>query len=204
MCWAHTERAIEIQLRKLHDKKLADNILSDIRDIQHSHSFDVFALKNEFFFAKYKSLKNKNVDVFFKYYRKEWFESNLCGWYVGRSEGPFVPSTNNGLESVNGKIKSKHKMRTRQVLRRFLGSFVKFFKRFSTSDFKEYVFDTSLTADAWINSSCYLKTKPKVWKSEDIYYFANDKSVDEAVVVQTEDGLRFRLSTWLRFFCMYS
>jgi hypothetical protein len=41
-----------------------------------------------------------------KYFKAEWLESTNSGWYEGAGIG--IPSTDNGLEAVNGVMKKVH------------------------------------------------------------------------------------------------
>jgi hypothetical protein len=123
------------------------------------------------------------VNDFLEYYEKEWVFSNPSGWFEGKCEGYFVPSTNNALESANGKIKSKHTLENRQPLGRFLDSFVKYVKRFATADYKQFEFESSLTGEVWSASYSYLISKPKCWSIDaEEYLLSNDQSVDDAVM----------------------
>ena len=54
------------------------------------------------FFLKWE--EEPKIKDFLAHFKREWIDKN-SGWYEGFCEGN-IPSTDNGLESLNGKIKS--------------------------------------------------------------------------------------------------
>ncbi|CAF1359139.1 unnamed protein product [Didymodactylos carnosus] len=60
---------------------------------------------------------DKDLDAFRKYFEDQWLLS-LPFWYEGSAN--LSPSTNNGLESLNGKIKQMYTLRNKLSLSSFL------------------------------------------------------------------------------------
>ena len=103
MCWFHVTQAIKPQLEKIGDQSIQTNINLDIQRSQNEAKFNKAI---ELFSAKYID-KGSRVKEFLDYFNMEWVRKHP-GWYEGFSEGP---STNNGLESLNGHIKEKKTLR---------------------------------------------------------------------------------------------
>ncbi|CAF1565268.1 unnamed protein product, partial [Rotaria sordida] len=59
----------------------------------------------------------KDLDTFRKYFEDQWLLS-VPFWYEGSAN--LIPSTNNGIESFNGKIKQMYTLRNKLSLSSFL------------------------------------------------------------------------------------
>ncbi len=68
------------------------------------------------FFEKWE--KNPTLSKFLEHFKKEWIDKNN-GWYEGFTDG-YIPSPDNGLESVNGVIKRNHTLRERMTVPQYL------------------------------------------------------------------------------------
>ena len=101
-CWAHVQRAYEAQLAHIDDKEIMKNVGTDIYNLQLSFSKENFETNCRLFFEKWEKIKNKSLEVFMKYFKKEWIVSKHCNWYEGAAL--CFPSTNNALESYNKSI----------------------------------------------------------------------------------------------------
>ena len=104
MCYFHVKQAIEHKFHMIKDKSIQKDILDDIKDIQRSQSNIIFKTAIDLFNKKYNEKNNDDINCFLEYFHKEWV-SKYPGWYEGFL-GAYSASTNNGLESLNGKIKS--------------------------------------------------------------------------------------------------
>ena len=79
------------------------------------------------FFEKWE--KNPILSKFLDHFKKEWIDKNN-GWYEGFTDG-YIPSTDNGLESVNGVIKRNHTLRERMTVPQYLTNAFKMIKDWS-------------------------------------------------------------------------
>ena len=104
----------------LNGTKLQDDILQDIRDIQKCASDELFEKAMELFFSKYRQNINPNINDFLNYIDTEWVQKHP-GWYEGFL-GALSVSTNNGLEAVNGTIKTYTAFRQLMSLELFLST----------------------------------------------------------------------------------
>jgi hypothetical protein len=82
------------------------------------------------FVEKWKSKNNPKIDEFLEYFETEWIKSTNMGWYEGFTDG-MIPSTSNGLESKNGKIKDVYTIRARMDIGPFLHLLVKMVRNWS-------------------------------------------------------------------------
>ena len=118
MCWFHMKKAYEdhetyLAVESIH----RDSIKQDIYVLQLSESTDIFNTAYKLFKKKWSNEKNKAIDSFLNYFDNVWIEQHP-GWYEGYAPG--VPSTNNGLEATNEKVKSQATLRTKLSFGRFL------------------------------------------------------------------------------------
>lgn len=104
MCWAHVNRAVDTATKPI-DEEHKSKIRLDIYSMQESPSPEHFQLSFKLLKKKW-SIGDPTIDVFLKYFENEWINSRNNGWYEGLSVN--IPSTDNGLESINGKIKLIH------------------------------------------------------------------------------------------------
>ena len=98
--------------------EIKDSILDDIKSIQVMPSNKAFSVALEKFFEKWED--EPRVKGFLEHFKKEWVDKNN-GWYEGFCDGN-IPSTDNGLESLNCKIKSKNTLRERMSVGQYLGN----------------------------------------------------------------------------------
>ena len=123
MCWYHACAAIENELKKVTQSSTKsingqdvhvydrDLIMADINVIQAALSEELFNKAIELFQVKWS-----RHAAFLAYFKREWLDRHP-GWYEGYQRGP---STNNGLESINGDIKRNKTFRTLLPLGQFL------------------------------------------------------------------------------------
>lgn len=99
MCYAHVMRAVD--RRKFDKKDIKESIKKDIRSLHFCYSKEKFDQGCELFIIKWKDI----APIFIKYFIDYWIKRNQ-NWYTGVCFR--VPSTNNGLESMNGSLKIHH------------------------------------------------------------------------------------------------
>ncbi|CAF2642268.1 unnamed protein product [Rotaria sp. Silwood2] len=114
MCWAHTVRKIR-EHRKLVPTDKWNEVDSDIHNLQLCFSDNIFNCA-----VSLLNLKWNNYPLmkqFQEYFFNEWIKK-LPLWYEGAA--CHIPSTNNGCESLNGKIKQQYTLRNKLHLSSFL------------------------------------------------------------------------------------
>ena len=114
-CWYHMISLVDDNLK--HVKEFAVLLRRDIEQLQLCSSPRIFDKAVALFFKKWRSKKNKEVDTFLDYFYKQHIQ-HLPGWYEGYAEG--MPSTDNALESCNGRIKAHSTFRRLCPLEDFL------------------------------------------------------------------------------------
>lgn len=109
-CAFHAEK--NLNERPLQDQENRGKILDDILKLQLVPSAEAFKLGQKLLMSKY----NEVEPDFVKYIQDNWFKKNQ-NWFEGFRH--FTPSTNNCLESFNGKIKTNFECRDRPPLNEF-------------------------------------------------------------------------------------
>ncbi|CAF3926247.1 unnamed protein product [Rotaria sordida] len=115
MCWAHVIRKCREHRKLVLHKEKWLAIEKDIYNLQlvfNDHLFDKAA---RLMIMKWTA--DKDLDTFRKYFEDQWLLS-LPFWYEGSAN--LIPSTNNGIESFNGKIKQMYTLRNKLSLSLFL------------------------------------------------------------------------------------
>jgi hypothetical protein len=152
MCWAHVVMKIDKYIVMVSRKDYRDNIYDDITKLQKSHCTELFKFGFELFEQKWLDTGCTEVEKFVVgYFKKEWYNSNNSGWYEGLTQGEHTPSTDNALESINGKIKSIHTLRERLAVNSYLRNAYDMLRNWSKDTLSEKKFCTSynVTAQTW-------------------------------------------------------
>lgn len=146
MCWAHVVKAIEKRLNGIDEK---DDIFSDILNLQQSHCPDLFNHLVKLFFEKWNEKKKTDIDKFLAYFRSEWIDSSNNKWYEGAALN--IPSTDNGLESVNGKIKLVFTLRQRMSVNEYLNNAIAMLRTWSKerTDDKLFCQIVNISDETW-------------------------------------------------------
>ncbi|KAF4720142.1 hypothetical protein FOZ62_013312, partial [Perkinsus olseni] len=99
-CWFHAKQRIEFKLKDLKTpQELLHAMITDICYLQICFTSAMFELGCLLYQKKYTQ---HNPDAI-TYLKDQWFTGDNSGWWEGASLRH--PSTNNGVESANGKIK---------------------------------------------------------------------------------------------------
>ena len=118
MCWFQMKKAFgDHETFTSINQPHKENIRQDICTLQLCESKDIFDAAYQLFKKKWTTMKDGGIKDFLIYFDKTWIQQHP-GWYEGFAPG--VPSTNNALESNNGKIKDQATYRTKHSLGRFL------------------------------------------------------------------------------------
>ena len=110
--------------------------------------------------------KNSEFKTFFEYFRKEWIDSTNSGWYEGLTQGEHTPSTDNALESINGKIKSIHTLRERLAVNSYLRNAYDMLRNWSKDSLTEREFSKSynVSAKTWGMAYDFLHSTDSILK----------------------------------------
>ncbi|CAF3469772.1 unnamed protein product [Rotaria sp. Silwood1] len=114
MCWSHMIKKCRHH-RNLVNKNDWLMIDKDIHELQLAFTDDIFDRGIFLLLQKWNQIPS--MKQFVNYFTDHWV-SNLRYWYEGAAYGK--PSTNNGLESLNGIIKQKYTLRNKLHLSAFL------------------------------------------------------------------------------------
>jgi hypothetical protein len=160
MCWAHVYRKVEEYTKKL-PEELRNKIREDIESLQALSSPELFDAAYLKFVVKWAAKKNAKVDEFLEYFRKEWIESANHKWYEGAAIG--IPSHDNGLEALNGSVKTNYTMRERLPVQEFLCNTMEMLRDWSKNSMKEKEFhdDFKVDSDTWTRAhQCLAEKRP--------------------------------------------
>ncbi|CAF1022962.1 unnamed protein product [Brachionus calyciflorus] len=120
MCWSHLVRNIDKRIYVVTSEEKRKLIVNDIFRLQKTYCSELFDFGYLMFEKKWLSTKDNEVKVFLYFFKKEWIDSSNSGWYEGLTQGEHTPSTDNALESFNGKIKKIHTLRERLAVNTYL------------------------------------------------------------------------------------
>lgn len=166
MCWAHVVRNIDKRIYVITDEVYRNSIKQDIKELQKSYCVELFTLGYELLEKKWLSTKSGECKTFFEYFRKEWINSTNSGWYEGLTQGEHTPSTDNALESINGKIKSIHTLRERLAVNSYLRNAYEMLRNWSKDSLTERQFSTSynVSAKTWGMADDFLRSPESILK----------------------------------------
>ena len=150
MCWAHVVKAVEKRLNGI------DETFSDILNLQKSHCPELFDHLVKLFFEKWNEKKKPDIDKFLSYFKSEWIDSTNKKWYEGAALN--IPSTDKGLESINGKIKLIYTLRQRMSVNEYLNNAVFMLRNMSKErvDDKKFCETIEITDDAWVTAYSFI------------------------------------------------
>lgn len=137
----------------------------------------------ERFKLKWSRLKNDNINTFLDYFHKEWVCSRNKNWFEGAA--PNIPSTDNALESINGKIKSIYTLRSRMAVNVYLTNSIKMLRNWSKDTYSEKPFNTDIrvTKDCWERAYDCLrkqeKTIQRLGKSDTFILCSDSKLINK-------------------------
>ncbi|KAF0295052.1 hypothetical protein FJT64_007364 [Amphibalanus amphitrite] len=113
-CWFHVKKAAETHLRR-ESKDMQAICKADIANLQLCYCQDQFDMAAQLALNKWRQLW---PDSGFPAYFEDQYVARYGGWFEGFDLR--APSTNNGLESLNGSIKTNHTLRERLPVGRFV------------------------------------------------------------------------------------
>ncbi|CAF1143649.1 unnamed protein product [Didymodactylos carnosus] len=139
MCWAHVIRKVRGHGTLIKNKDKFLLVEQDIMQLQLSFSDQIFVTAANLMINKWKL--DKELEKFTDYFEQQWL-TVLSFWYEGACI--LTPSTNNGLESLNGRIKQHYTMRHKLPLSAFLQTAERMVKDWSIQN-EQTPFGTHIT-----------------------------------------------------------
>lgn len=154
-------------------------ILADISKLQLCHYIDVLDSACGLFLEKWV----KDERAFVRYFQRQWLKDGTKNWFEGI--GPFIPSTNNALESTNKRIKDDFNLRHRCSLTEFRARILSMMERYSD----EYITGKRLMTNI-INIDKEIWLKGREWaKSAKIPYPKNRTAENNCYYIPAGDEL---------------
>ena len=141
MCWAHMITCCRKHHGKLFPKAEWAQLESDINILQLAPNKTMFDIGARLFMYKWRDHPIERVNTFVGYFDRQWLHL-LPTWYEGSAA--HVPSTNNGLESLNNRVKEEHTLRQRLPLPRFLAAATEMVAEWSADSMQKRFHWTSL------------------------------------------------------------
>ncbi|CAF1306954.1 unnamed protein product, partial [Rotaria sordida] len=132
MCWPHVLRKVREHRSLIKNKEKFLMVEKDIKELQLAFNDQVFFAGAKLMLEKWAT--DKDLNKFSQYFSEQWL-SHLCYWYEGAAR--FTPSSNNGLESLNGRIKQHYTMRNKLPLAPFLQLAEKMLVDWSTNNVQQ-------------------------------------------------------------------
>ena len=114
MCWAHVYRKVQKQLMSV-SEDTRSSVLKELQLLQVAPDASTFSMAVPLFLQWLDT--NPELAPFKAYFTRQWL-GELFGWFEGFTG--VRASTNNGLEAINGTLKSSYTLRDRLPLPRFL------------------------------------------------------------------------------------
>jgi hypothetical protein len=167
-CWAHSERNMEDEMKKINvDKEARSELLDDIRRLQICKTKSTFLIAIDFFYKKWEDHTGHNVQVFLDYFKLE--KMSVCpNRYEAVAE--CVPSHSNAIESCNRYIKEDETFREQWPIGRFQTKSLEIVSNWSKErkpednvNCKLFHHHPVLTTKVWKNAYSYIKfEKPEI------------------------------------------
>jgi hypothetical protein len=173
-CYYHTSVNCEKGIKKhVQDKEDRDRMKYDIQQIQLSQSEEVFQKATSLFVKKWEA----SYKGFTDYFQRQHVQ--VCGnWYEGKAM--FAPSSNNALESNNGKVKKLWTNNKRLPMKEMIPLIAKMLHNWSL-DLKEkpFALKPPLTDNDLIEAYIYAKKDVTILPDPDEHEKHSD---DESVM----------------------
>ncbi|KAH7708369.1 hypothetical protein AAVH_24386 [Aphelenchoides avenae] len=110
MCFPHLIRRVDVHKKSM-PQELQEAFRSDICMLQYSRNEVEFRRLSKLMVTVWMDAAHHSVPEFATYFNDTWLESDLNRWSEGESQSCL---NNNGIESVNLRIKSDHTVRKMQ------------------------------------------------------------------------------------------
>ena len=163
MCWSHVHRNLLSKANSIDSEPDKKRIIIDIERLQVMPSPEMFNHAVKLFFDKWSKSNDNNISNFLNHFKAEWIESTNSGWYEGVADS--IPSTDNGLESTNAKIKRHHTLGERMSVADYLKNAMEMMYHWShdrtlglkqISVAKEFLDSPSIEGEIWKRAWAYL------------------------------------------------
>lgn len=199
-CYFHVKKAIKS--RNFNNKNNKHRILDDLSRLQASSDVTTFDKGSQLFVKKWIKKENE----FVQYMEKYWLKHENKFFFEGSM--PKTPSTNNALESTNGKIKIDFNLKHRYKMSEFKGKVMEMIRAFSTEyrdGAKRVDWEVPISAAVWKESLDWANSTKKVVEEKDSttyvahYYIPSNKDK----IIEPKDLKMYKEQSWTTFdnFC---
>lgn len=154
--WTDNREILSKEKREILSKETRSKILMDVNTLQSAWNPECFNYLSNLFIDRWT---DKGFPRFVEYFRKEWLTMNP-NWYEGVARR--CPSTNNALESFNGKIKKEATLREKLPISRFVSVLKNFVRDCSVT--MKFSSEVVIGQQLWLDAYNYAKTKPALLK----------------------------------------
>lgn len=154
-CWFHVKKNIR---EKLANNDNREAIIEDINKLQLCDHGHLFNKASRLFVNKWLDVEND----FIMYFGRQWLSHHNQLWFEGAES--FVPKTNNGLESTNGRLKSDFFHREKFTLPAFKSKIITVVQTFSCEyrdGLKKIETETSFAKELWKDGSEWARSSKK-------------------------------------------
>jgi hypothetical protein len=103
--WYYVSKAIKNKLKLIQRKQAKLAVWLDIVNFQNYATPITFAHAARLMIIKWRNLKEPGIELFVEYFTKTWRSPKRVGWIDHYAD--WIPVTNNSMESLNGRVKSK-------------------------------------------------------------------------------------------------
>lgn len=194
-CYFHVIQALKRRTFNL--VKNRDAVLKDVAKLRLSPNIKSFDAGANLFVKKWSREEKDFVD----YFKTQWLTPSNKYWFAGAMN--FAPSTNNCLESTNGKIKNTFNFRERSPMNAFKNKIIQVVRVSSVQyrdGIKQISRRVSIKSDTWNNGHAWAASKKQTQLKEE-----NDTSkvfyipVDTDLTVGNNDLKAYEGFTWKTF-----
>lgn len=157
VCYFHVKKAVK--QRKFEKQTNRDLFMADLTQIHLCASLEIFEIATSLFLKKWQKEEKDVVD----YFKKQWLSNSNKHWFAGAM--PLTPSTNNGLESTNLRLKNDCDLRARAKINVFKNKILSALKMFSC-EYKDEIkwmrWDVPITNQMWTEGLDWARSEKKI------------------------------------------
>lgn len=199
-CYFHMKKAISS--RKFTNATNKDLIIENISRLQMSSDVGTFDKGAELFVKKWK---NREKD-FVEYLQKYWFNPQNKYFFGGAMA--FTPSTNNALESTNGKIKVDFRFRQRYRMSEFKDKAMQMIETFSTeykTGLKKVDWKVPISDDVWKDGIKWAASKKQVIVEKEARFNITRHYIpsDAGLIINPQQLATYKARSWRSFDAFY-
>uniref|UniRef100_A0A914W3D6 MULE transposase domain-containing protein n=1 Tax=Plectus sambesii TaxID=2011161 RepID=A0A914W3D6_9BILA len=138
-CYFHMHKQVKVQMSKKGvPKERRRKVLDEIAALQLSPKSLIYQAAAK---KLLKRWKEEGLKKFVRYFRRIWMVGPLHNWFKGALPGS--ASTNNGLESLHGRIKTHYTLRRRMLIKSFIALCSRMLTDWSRQEVEDRQFESS-------------------------------------------------------------